>query len=81
MGRTGTSLAATLSGTMSKDAGLSEAESLLKIYGHTLAPGELDQKAALWEQRRSELLSAAYSVLGAPDSQELATKKRSSWMC
>jgi hypothetical protein len=61
---------------MSKDAGLSEPESLLKIYGHTLAPGELDQKAALWEQRRSELLCAAYAVLGAPDNQELATKKR-----
>jgi hypothetical protein len=60
---------------MSKDAGLTEPESLLKIYGHTLAPGELDQKAALWEQRRSELNSAAYAVLGALNNQELATKK------
>ena len=61
---------------MSKDAGLSEPENLLKIYGHTLAPGELDQKASLWEQRRSELLSVAYAVLGAPNNQELAAKKR-----
>jgi hypothetical protein len=60
---------------MSKDAGLSEPESLLKIYGDTLKRGELDQKAVLWEQRRSELNSAAYAVLGALSNQEVASKK------
>jgi hypothetical protein len=60
---------------MSKDAGLSEPESLLKIYGHALAPGELDQKAALWEQSRADLYSAAYAVLKALNNQELAARK------
>jgi len=60
---------------MSKDAGLSEPESLLRIYGDTLKRGELDQKAVLWEQGRSELNSAAYAVLGALSNQEVASKK------
>jgi len=59
----------------SKDAGLSEPESLLKIYGHSLDPGEMDQKANLWEKHKSELYSAAYAALAAGSTQELATKK------
>jgi hypothetical protein len=59
----------------SKDAGLSESESLLKIYGHTLQPGELDRRSALWEQNKTELYSAAYAVLGACNNQELVSKK------
>jgi len=59
----------------SKDAGLGEAESLLRIYGHSLEPGEIDQKATLWEQHKTELYSAAYAALGARSNQELASKK------
>jgi hypothetical protein len=59
----------------SKDAGLGEPESLLKIYGHGLQPGEIDQRAAVWEQHKSDLYSVAYAVLGARDNQELAKQK------
>jgi hypothetical protein len=60
---------------MSKDAGLEQPENLLRIYGHDLKPGELDQKAALWEEKRSALYSAAYAVLGSANDQELIANK------
>jgi hypothetical protein len=59
----------------SKDAGLGEAESLLRIYGYSLQPGEIDQQANLWEKNKSALYSAAYAALGARNNEELASKK------
>jgi hypothetical protein len=60
---------------MSKDAGLSGPENLLKIYGARLPTGELDQKAELWEKSKKELYVAAYAVLNASGNQELAARK------
>ena len=60
---------------MSKDAGLEQPENLLIIYGHDLKPGELDQKAALWEEKRSALYSAAYAVLGSENDLKLIANK------
>jgi len=60
---------------MSKDAGLDQPETLLKIYGHDLEPGELDQKAVLWEEKRAALYSAAYAVLGSENDRDLIANK------
>jgi hypothetical protein len=61
---------------MSKDAGLREPENLLRIYGQSLESDELDERAALWEQHKEELYSAAYAVLGVLNPQEMTARKR-----
>ena len=60
---------------MSKDAGLGEAENLLKIYGHALEPGELDQRALSWEKSRKRLYAAASNVLAIREREELTRRK------
>ena len=60
---------------MSKDAGLGEPENLLKIYGHALQPGELDQKALSWEKSRKRLYAGASNVLAARERGELRRRK------
>jgi TIR domain len=60
---------------MSKDAGLDQPETLLRIYGHNLEPGWLDQKAVLWEEKRAALYAAAYAVLGSDNDRDLIASK------
>ena len=59
---------------MSRDAGLSDAESLIVILGDT-APCEVDKKAMAWEEAKGKLYGAANKALATANNQELLAAK------
>jgi hypothetical protein len=59
----------------SQSAGLGEPENILKIYGLTLAPGEVDAQSDAWEEVKSKLYAAAQEVIATDTKDAMVSKK------
>jgi hypothetical protein len=59
----------------SQSAGLGEPENILKIYGLTLAPGEVDSQSDAWEEVKSKLYAAAQEVIATDTKDAMVSKK------
>ena len=59
----------------SQSAGLGEPENILKIYGQTLAPGEVDAQSDAWEEVKSKLYAVAQEVIAADTKDAMVSKK------
>jgi len=58
----------------SRDAGLRKAGNILHILGE-VKPGEIEERAAAWEDAKAKLYASAQTVLGSKSDQELLQNK------
>lgn len=58
----------------SRDAGLRKPANILQILGE-VKPGEIEQRAAAWEDAKAKLYASAQAVLGSKNDQEMLQKK------